>query len=295
MAEMMAWFEGEFDNYWQARTEEEEEIEEPHGRIHSIFAPVHLRDLGSNVFYVEQYSDGDPTQIYRQRIYSFNVSQEEQAIVLTIYAPPDTAALVGTHKDKSKLRGLKVEDLKSYPGCEVYWKRDGDAFIGYTKPDACQVVSSRSGRTLVIADDLRLTKDEIWIQDRAEDTEGNYIYGHKGGVPHKLKKVRWFDCWAAAPKEGPDGEEEWDLWRPIRLHDQGDRYELAHEDGRETEYVVELFQAVFEGSSSVPVLELAVREPGVDRSIAYAWASPDSKRIGVNLRKMQIGCTRSSD
>ena len=72
-------------------------------------------------------------------------------------------------------------------------------YLGYTKEGACQVESKRSGRTLVISDDLRLDAKSIWIQDRAVDSEGNYVYGHKGGIPHKLQKVRPFTCWAAAP------------------------------------------------------------------------------------------------
>ncbi len=45
------------------------EVEEPHSRIHSIFAPVDFPSLVEHVFYVEQFADGDPSQIYRQRLY----------------------------------------------------------------------------------------------------------------------------------------------------------------------------------------------------------------------------------
>ncbi|MEM7049266.1 MAG: chromophore lyase CpcT/CpeT [Acidobacteriota bacterium] len=294
LAQMMEWFTGEFDNFWQARTEKAEEVEEPHGRIHSIFAPVSWPELGEHVFYVQQYADGDPDKIYRQRLYSFRPNAEEKAIELVIYAPPDPAAVKDAHLDSSKLEGIEVSDLKSYPGCEVYWQRRDDHFVGFTKEGACRVVSSRSGRTLVISDDLKLTADEIWIQDRAVDAEGNYVYGHKGGVPHKLNKVRWFECWAAAPKgEAPkegEGKQEWDLWRPIRLHDQGGSKVLEPEDERPARYTVELFQATYSGENTVPVLELAVREEGQEKSIAYAWTEPASQRIGINLRTVQIGC-----
>ena len=287
------WFAGDFDNYAQTREEEAEEVEEPHGRIHSIFAPVDFPALGEYVFYVEQYADGDPSKIYRQRFYQFGLAPDEGAIELVIYAPPDPAAVAGAHLDPSKLDGLEVEALTSYPGCEVYWKAEGpEAFIGYTKEGACRVKSRRSGRTLVISDDLRLTPDEIWIRDRAVDAEGNYVYGHKGGIHHKLRRTRPFRCWAAAPKEAAEGEDAgWDLWRPLELHDQGGRVALEAKEDRPQTWSVELFQARYRGENQVDVLELAIRENGKDRSIAYAWADPSSKRIGLNLRTLQVGCT----
>ena len=286
---MLGWFEGRFDNYWQAREEAEAEVEHPHGRVHSIFKRVDLPVVGENVFYVQQYSDGDPKKIYRQRLYSFVANEEKEAIELVIYAPPDTAAVVDAHLDPAKLAGLTLDDLRSYPGCEVYWQRQGTEFIGATEPDACRVVSQRSGRTLVISDDLKLTANEIWIQDRAVDDEGNYVYGHQGGVPHKLWRARSFGCWAAVPKD--DGSDDWDSWRSIRVHDQGGRFEMVPEGSDEGRYSFELFQAVYRGENTVPILELAVREKGRERSIAYSWASPDSERIGINLRRVQVGCT----
>ncbi len=308
LEQMLAWFGGRFDNHEQARGDEQDEVEEPHGRIHSIFAPVELPSVGEHIFYVQQYSDGDPTQIYRQRLYSFRINLEHAGVELVIYAPPDPAAVVDAHLDPTKLAGLTLENLRSYPGCEVHWTRHGrgtedDHFTGVVPKGACQVKSTRSGRTLIIMDDLRLDAEQIWIQDRAVDPDGEWVYGHKGGVPHKLHRVRWFDCWAAAPKEGDDEGDDWDLWRPIHLHDQGGEYplvppnddaELAQKADR-TRYTVKLFQPTYRGERSVPVVELAIYEAGQERSIAYSWADPSSSRIGINLRKLQVGCTLDPD
>lgn len=301
LAQMLDWFGGRFDNYAQFREDESGEVEEPHGRIHSIFKPVELPAVGEHVFYVEQYADGDPAKIYRQRIYDFRINDEKQAVELVIFAPSDAEAVRGAHLDAGKLDGLTPETMRSYPGCEVTWTRhgrgtEGDHFIGLVPRGPCTVVSSRSGRTLVIMDDLYLDADEIWIQDRAEDSEGNWVYGHRGGVAHKLRKVRWFDCWAAAPKEAAESEDDdWDLWRPIEVHDQGGRHALVPPGAEQERYSFDLFNATYRGERSVDVLELAIRERGKDRSIAYAWADPASSRIGINLRVLQVGCTLDPD
>jgi hypothetical protein len=45
----------------------------------------------------------------------------------------------------------------------VYWRRDGEAFVGYMKDRACNFVSQRSGKRIFIIDSLGLSADEIRI------------------------------------------------------------------------------------------------------------------------------------
>jgi hypothetical protein len=285
---MMTWFEGEFDNNLQVLEEKEDPPEQPHEWIHSIFTRVDLPAFGDNVYYVEQYGDGDPSKIYRNRIYSFSVDEEEAAIELVIYRFAEEGAGVGAHKDPAKLEGMTPETLATIPGCEVYWRREGDRFVGYMKEGACRVTSRRSGKTLVISDDLVLTPDEIWISDRAEDEDGNWVFGNKAGIHHKLARARRFTCWAALKQaEG----EEWQGFRDLELHDQGGRAALEVEGEEEAKYTVLLEQRVYKGEKQVPVLKLALEEAGSEESKAYTWANPDAWRIGMNLRWVQVGCT----
>jgi hypothetical protein len=61
-----------------------------------------------------------------------------------------------------------------YPGCEVYWRRQEQQFIGTMKPGACRVKSQRSGKTLVITDNLVLSNRSLTILDQAVDETGAY-------------------------------------------------------------------------------------------------------------------------
>ncbi len=226
LALMMTWFEGEFDNHLQVLDEQENPPEQAHERIHSIFAPVDLPAFGAHLFYVEQYTDGDPTKIYRNRLYSFSLNEAEQAIQLTIYSFADAAAVVGAHLDPSRLAGVTPETARTMPGCEVYWKKDGDRFIGYMKEGACRIASQRLGKTIVIGDDLVLTADEIWIGDRAVDEDGNWVFGNRAGIQHQLKRSRPFQCWAVVQAEGA---QEYTVRRGLALHDQGGSATIAAE------------------------------------------------------------------
>lgn len=290
---MTSWFAGEFDNHLQVVEEQEAETppEQPHEWIHSIFHPVELPQFGDHVFYVEQYLDGDPAKIYRNRLYSFSVNEDEDAIQLTILSFADSEAVVGAHLDPSKLAPLTPDDVRTIPGCEVYWKREtDDRFIGFMPDGACRVPSRRTGKTIIIDDDLVLTPDEIWIGDRAEDEDGNWIFGNREGIPHKLKRSNNFGCWAVLKEEGAD---DWSaVAKDLVLHDQGGRAEIGTSGDEPTTYRLELEQRVYRGERQVDVLKLAVYQEGKDESLAYTWSEPSSTNIGMNLRWFQAGCTK---
>ncbi|MDD9853687.1 MAG: chromophore lyase CpcT/CpeT [Deltaproteobacteria bacterium] len=161
-----------------------------HERIHSIFAPVSLAGLSGNVLYVQQYLDDDPQKIYRQRIYHITADTGANAVRLDILAFPDAAAVKDAHENPALLDSLTADSLRAYPGCEVFWKRRAQGgWTGQVRPGACSFVSQRSGKRIVVEDDLLLTQDELWIHDRAHDESGALVYGNRAGIPHKLRRA----------------------------------------------------------------------------------------------------------
>ena len=285
--DMLNLFAGEFDNYRQVHREREEGVKDVHEHIHSVFHPVRLPEIGPQVFYVYQYMDGDEKKVYRQRMYSFSLDKAENAIRLDIFSFKVDSLYFFSHKDTSKLRNLTMADLVSTDGCEVYWKRQGEAFIGYMKERACNFVSKRSGKRIFITDSLRLTKDGIWIRDEAEDENGNYVFGHKAKIPHMLDRCRWYTGWTAL--QIPEAKEGYEVQRSLRVHDKGGRIRLLTNDGKQTPYTLELAEVIY--GNGVSVLKLAVYEEGKSKSVAYTWATPGSERIGINLRWLETGFT----
>lgn len=289
---MMKWFEGRFDNYAQTFEEKESKAEFPHERIHSIFSRVNLPAIGENVFYVQQFMDGDETKIYRQRLYVFTPNKKEKAIELKIYTFADEKTVLNAHLDKTKLNGLTLDKLESPKGCEVYWRlnKAGDKFEGSMKKDACKVVSKRSGKTLIITDDLFLTKDEIWINDQAKDEQGNYVFGNRANIHHKLKRVRIFEGWTAVLKSGSTemiGQDaptdDWTGQRNLMIHDQGGMIKINDK------FSAQLAQLTHRNGTKVMTLKIIENATG--KAVAYTWTNPEAERIGINLRWVQVGFT----
>jgi hypothetical protein len=176
----------------------------------------------------------------------------------------------------------------------VYWTRQGDAFVGSIKPNACRIPSRATGRLITISDDLRLSATEIWISDRAVDDSGARVFGHPQGVPHKLTRAGRYTCYTTIRKDGAPEEttsaDHYFIFRGMQLHDQGHVVPLTPE-GAAQKYSIELAELTY-ASSNTRVLKLAVHETGKPRAISYAWAHPGAARIGLNLRTLEVGCTR---
>ena len=289
---MMQWFPGVYDNQEQVYFEAEQEVDEAlrHERIHHVFEPVDLPAFGEHVFYVQQHLNDDPAEIYRQRIYTFQPDYDEGAVRLTIHIPNDVASLVDAHLDPTKLTGLLPEQTRVLPGCDVFWRRQDNHFVGYMRPNACSYVSSESGKRIIFNDDLLLTENALWISDRAEDEEGNRVFGHPNGVPHKNRKARRFECWMTAMQR--DGE--WTFRRGLEIYDQGGMVWLATEEQPPEKVGIKMRNVRWPYGNNRPSLVLYAYRPDEDRAVSYAWADPAAQRIGINLRWMQASCSLAS-
>ena len=289
---MMEWFPGRYDNQEQVYFEDNLNVPEEnrHGRIHHIFMPVSLENFPGTTFYVQQYQNGDPADVYRQRIYSFVPDFEENAIRLTIYIPKDPDAILDAHEDVSKLDGLEPSQFTTYDGCDVYWTAQLDHFHGYMKESACRVKSRRSGKTLIITDDLQLSKSGIWIRDEGVDEDGNYIYGNKARVHHKNLRARQFNCWVSPQKNNG----EYGFYNDIKIHDQGGRVWL---EGNDHDRIgLKMRNVVWPmGRNRNSLVLYAYRGDDEDKAVSYVWTSPEETRIAINLRWMQASCTLGED
>lgn len=293
---LMQLFPGRYDNHNQVMFAEEAGVPEDsrHERVHHLFLPVELPAFGEHVLFVQQYQDNDPQNVYRVRLYSFVPDYEENAIRLAIWRPADQEAVVDAWQDPERLAGLSPAAFTNVPGCDVFWVREADHFRGYMNEGACVIESRRDGRKIVIDDDLLLTRDEIWISDRAEYEDGSYAFGNRAGIPHKNKRVRPFTCWVAVAREQGEG---WYFAGDLELHDQGGVAEVVTDEPEPRTFYVRMARPVWPTGNNRPstVVYLHGRgeDGGLSDSLGYGWAGYEAERVGVNLKGLglQASCS----
>jgi len=287
-ARMMDWLPGRYDNQEQVYFNGNLKVpkEEQHGRLHHIFMPVDLDNIPGTTFYIQQYKNDDPSDIFRQRIYSFAPDFDENAIRQIIYTAKDPKAILDAHEDPSKLEEITTSQFITHKGCDIFWTAQLDHFQGNMKPGACQVKKNPSDKTLNIETNLQLSRSGIWILEEATDSDGHYVYGNKASVPHKNLRAQLFKCWVSPKKEN----DEYGFYNNVSLHDQGGRVWIEG-DGHDR-VGLKLRNVVWPiGQNRNSLVLYAYRGEEEDEAISYTWTSPDAKRIALNLRWIQVSCT----
>lgn len=289
------WFAGEYDNNEQVWQQGVDEISpsDKHEHIHHIFLPVTVSKIGEKTYFVKQYLDNDPARIYRMRLYDFTEDQQSNSIKLTIYTFLDEEKYINSDTNPALLADLTLSELKTSPGCEVYWRFKENYFEGTMIDKACFFYSERSKKNIYITDTLKLTDSEIWIGDKAFDEEGNKIFGRD--EQHKNRKVTYYKGWASyIPSKVIEGStnDEW-VFIPIKnLHNEGDTVALVDKNGVDTGYSIELSKLTYQNTKT-SILKLGLINNATEKTITYIWADIDAPRIGMNLRWIQVGLTRT--
>lgn len=191
LEEMLRWFPGTYDNHRQVYRQAIENVAAELRQRHTnhVFSPLRMTGIPGHTLYAQQYQHFDPKDLYRQRIYSLEVDEAEQAIRLTIYTPKDPSRLTDAHLDPSKVADMTVNDFILKPGCEVYWKRAETQFEGYLKKNTCSYYSTSFDTRVFLNETLILRPDALILHDRAVDAEGNLVFGSADKGPTVNLKI----------------------------------------------------------------------------------------------------------
>jgi hypothetical protein len=287
LAVLQRWLTGEFDNFQQFYEAKETKAAQPHGRIHTVIGPAAAPGLGAHVLLARESALDEPDRIQTLHAYTLAPGDADGVVVLRLHAVTDPGLLAAIQTDPAKAVAFTPDQATPMPGCDVTWRRDGDAFVGAMAPGACTVPWPKTGGRVTVTNTYRLTADELWFSERLTDDAGTVLFGRDDGVPFKLMRVRPFSCYAAMLKEGTT--DKYDGMLGVAMHDQGKLVRFRTEDGRDTRYAFELSQLRY--NQKVPVMKLALYEDGKDQAFAYTWAETGSAKIGINLRWIQVGCS----
>ena len=184
---------GDYDNYmqWEGDVEKNVSASAAHSHVHSIYFPVQLAAFGRNVFYFQEYSDGVPTRVFRQRLYSFDSTMAD-GILLSFFDFKNPAKYVDAQKDPAKLDQLTREDTIALPtNCSVRIHRDGGRFIG--QPASCHVEDPATGQPVRIQTSQEFGPDYVIQDERWFDATGRQIFGNPSAdVLNRTRAARLF-------------------------------------------------------------------------------------------------------
>lgn len=108
------------------------------------------------------------------------------------------------------------------------------------------------------------------------------------------QRVRWYQAWVAINGAGPQAtstDTDWHMQRDLRIGNQGQSVPIKWRDGMPSGYALKLETLTYR-ERDLRVLQLSlVRADG--QIVAYVWADPDSRHIGLNLAWVQAGLAQA--
>ncbi len=165
--------------------------------------------------------------------------------------------------------GKPVSDLRGHD-CAYVWSTDGEGYLGaMTETSACADALPTSWQI-----------DREWLV-AGDDTD-----------KVKARRVTYYKGWIALSRQHLDETADADDYiflSDVRSHDEGFITPIL-DDGEETGYAVELARLTYQNTRT-SVLKLGIIEEATGKTLAYSWANPHAKRVGINLRWVQCGFT----
>ena len=149
------------------------------------------------------------------------------------------------------------------------------------------------GEVTLNSEDVGKTKDHVlYIQEDGsiQLKNGLGLTNNPDGSPYLLKRCRYFSGFIEYPH--PDDPDDVYRMGNLEIHDQGGMVQLDYEG---IDYTIELTQLIF--AHKIKLIKIAIYDLPISqvdinsKAISYAWSSPESKRLGINLRKIISGWT----
>lgn len=126
-------------------------------------------------------------------------------------------------------------------------------------------------------------------------TPEQLVLTHRDGATAYARRAVRYTGWIALqrlridPAAAPD---DYILIRDATLHDEG--FVMPVTDGdQSTGYAVELARLTYQNTRTA-VLRLGIIDEASGETVSYSWAAPGAERIGINLRWIQAGMTKST-
>ena len=304
---------GTFDNREQVYFDQRGGVpkEKQHGRLHSIVARIELPAFGPFAFFVQDARDNKLDDPYRLRIYAFSTDKKDPDRVrmrvhyLNGDRPGDDGAKKyrDAHKNVSILADRTPANTPHVEGCDVFWKREAGQFKASTEPGACKW--ELDGKTLISDYGIQFagTGQALWVLDQNMDRRGKVVYGHPDAMPHKMLRVRDFQCHIDMPGVSGGRAEKAERYGPFPTVDQGGEIIFMTKEETPREMHVTLRNVDWQINNEhgaftrdVLVMYLYSKKPdGKLESYGYTFTEPTVKRVGLNLGWMMVQCYMESN
>ena len=288
-------FPGTYDNMEQVYFDQRLNLpaQQRHQRVRSEVRRIPGNRFGEHAFFILDYWYEQDR--WHPRIYSFHSDEAEDAIRMKLHAFAgfDRTPYLKAHEDLSLLEELRLEDLTNIPQCDLFWRRTVGGFHATMKPKAC--VYEEGGEQVYADYQIMLNDKALWKGDVIRRVADDVQVNSEPVVLHQQNRAQFFTCSMTFDEDG-----EISRHSNLRVMDQGGvawvKAASREHPGRQMAVRVRNVRWAMNNSAvnftnDSFVMYLDERIDGVEKNVAYAWSTPETPRMGINLHWLQAHCS----
>lgn len=188
LARIAAWLPGNYDNRAQVDEDLARNAVDLHEPIDFVIVAVSAPIIGEQLYYAQQHDSMNPRRVVDQRLYRFEKSSDDKAIVHMLYRFREPERWVDGHRRADIFKSLVPDDLSATSGCELKWEFDGERFVGQSSRISCRS-PPESGPPLAIEMRVELEEGELRLSERWFDAAGTLVRGLREDPLFRFRKV----------------------------------------------------------------------------------------------------------
>jgi CpeT/CpcT family (DUF1001) len=207
---LVRWLPGMYDNTAQAKEDARKDVRPGHDPVEVAIVPLESEavgvSLGRNAFYIQEMAADDPRRVLSQKIVIFKATAK--GIVETVATLADPLRWRDGQRDPDIFMGMTPKDFNVVAGCELTWKRPGEAdlkgphasddsakdkepkrLVGSNDPKHCQTSTHAVMGLVQVEMRAELSANELSTAELQYDSNGRLILGNKDEPFYRFRKV----------------------------------------------------------------------------------------------------------
>jgi CpeT/CpcT family (DUF1001) len=186
LAQIMRWLPGTYSNVGQHEADVKAG-KPPHEALAIAIVPIDSPIMGAHAFYLQEMAADDPRRVMLQQVLSFELTDRGQIkeSVATLVEPRRWR---DGHLNPELFTAMLLEDLVPMSGCDLYWVRSGEGFVGANEPLRCHApvhAGEAAARTRFSAE---LSSTELALAEQSYDVNGALLQGRADDPLYRFRK-----------------------------------------------------------------------------------------------------------
>jgi hypothetical protein len=186
LAQITRWLPGTYSNVAQHEADVKAG-RPPHEALTVAIVPIDSPIMGAHAFYLQEMAADDPRRVIAQQVLSFEISDKGK-IKESLATLVEPRRWRDANLNPELLTALVLEDLTPMSGCDIFWTKAADGFVGANEPLRCHTASRTSEAAARTELRAELKSTELSLSEQSFDANGVLVQARSEDSFYRLRK-----------------------------------------------------------------------------------------------------------